>query len=333
MKVFSAYCFFTMMLLGSFRLTAQDLPRMCGGSMVRYATIIEPNCHGIWEISGGTVISDYNDSIDVVWDNKEGIHIIKVTVESPLGCLSATQYGYVMVSKVEKLFTDKILQTCQGDSLMVQPDLAPTSIVWDNGSTDPFIYISTTGYHKAEAILSNGCTVRDSVILDVYPRPIFSLGRDTSLCNDQWLILDPGINAVSYQWSTGEMNSSITVGANSGLVWASVTDEFGCAFTDTIVIRPCQPSSLTIKIPNTFTPNNDNDNDTWRIELLDNYPNAGVFIYNRWGQTVYKTENQYPSTGWDGTSNGKLLPMSTYYYVIDLKNGTAPLVGSVNLIR
>lgn len=333
MKVLSAYCFLMMMLSGYFRLSAQDLPQMCGGSKVRYASSIPENWHCIWEISGGAIQSDYNDSIDVVWDNTEGIHTIKVMGESPAGCLTAPEYGYVMVLKVTTLFTDKLLQTCMGDSLLIQPDQITPSIKWDNGSSSSSIYINTSGFHEAEAELSNGCTVRDSIWLEVHPKPVFSLGRDTVLCGDQHLTLDPGINASTYQWSTGESSPSVTAGSNSGLIWASITDDFGCAFTDSIVIRPCQPPSLSLQIPNTFTPNNDGDNDSWRIDLLNDYPNASVVIYNRWGQLIYKAESQYPVTGWDGTSNGKSLPMSTYYYVIDLKDGTAPLVGSVNLIR
>jgi gliding motility-associated-like protein len=56
-----------------------------------------------------------------------------------------------------------------------------------------------------------------------------------------------------------------------------------------------------------------------------------VEVFNRYGQMVY-TSNGY-GTAWDGHSKGKPLPVGTYYYIIQLKNGFKPLNGSVTIIR
>jgi gliding motility-associated-like protein len=88
-------------------------------------------------------------------------------------------------------------------------------------------------------------------------------------------------------------------------------------------------------IPNVFTPNGDGINDTWQVKNLPEYTACIVDIYNRYGQLVYQ------STGyaheWDGKSNGKPLPAGTYYYIIDLKadlkTGTKPLSGFVDIVR
>lgn len=232
----------------------------------------------------------------------------------------------------QKLFAHKSLQVCEDDSFLLKPDIKVESVIWNNGSSNNSIFINRPGYYTAEAALENGCKTRDTVYLSVIPKPVFSLGKDTTLCEDEVLTLDPGIIANAYQWSTGETTPTIQVDAEVGNVWARLEGDNGCVFADTVMISKCKPQSLTSHIPNAFTPNYDNDNDTWRIEFLDPYPNASVTIYNRWGQLVYKTES-YPAEGWDGTSNGKQLPMSTYFYVINLKDGTTPIVGSVNLIR
>jgi gliding motility-associated-like protein len=86
-----------------------------------------------------------------------------------------------------------------------------------------------------------------------------------------------------------------------------------------------------LKIPNTFTPNGDGINDTWNIVNIDNYPNCTVNIYNRWGQNVFSSIGYVKS--WDGKYNGALLPVSTYYYIIDLKNENKPYSGSITIIR
>jgi len=36
---------------------------------------------------------------------------------------------------------------------------------------------------------------------------------------------------------------------------------------------------------------------------------------------------------WDGTNNGKELPVGTYYYIIDLNTGDVPQTGPVTIIR
>ncbi|WP_426671485.1 gliding motility-associated C-terminal domain-containing protein [Mucilaginibacter sp. McL0603] len=89
--------------------------------------------------------------------------------------------------------------------------------------------------------------------------------------------------------------------------------------------------SPNVVIPNAFTPNGDGYNDLWNIPALAGYPQCMVSIYNRYGGLIYQSRG-YPSA-WDGIYNGSQLPTGTYYYIIDLKNGTKPLSGYVALIR
>lgn len=104
----------------------------------------------------------------------------------------------------------------------------------------------------------------------------------------------------------------------------------GAPVTFTITVNP-SPLAASVVVPNAFTPNNDGVNDTWNIKNIYLYPNNTVDIFNRYGQKVYSTINY--GTPWDGTYKGETLPTGTYYYVIDLKNGTRALSGYVALIR
>jgi gliding motility-associated-like protein len=85
----------------------------------------------------------------------------------------------------------------------------------------------------------------------------------------------------------------------------------------TITVTKAIPA---IVIPNTFTPNADGINDIWAISGLDSYPQSTTQVFNRYGSLVFQSQG-YPKA-WDGTKNGALLPFGTYYYKIDLKNGT-----------
>lgn len=87
-----------------------------------------------------------------------------------------------------------------------------------------------------------------------------------------------------------------------------------------------------IEIYDTFSPNNDGANDQWNIGNINLYPDAVVQIFDRSGMLVFESEGDY--FGWDGTYNGKNVPMGVYYFVIDLKTtGRQVRTGSINLIR
>lgn len=68
-------------------------------------------------------------------------------------------------------------------------------------------------------------------------------------------------------------------------------------------------------IPNIFTPNADNINDTFIIEHLPE--GATVQIYNRWGALV--AEWNKPDGSWDGrTKGGSQVSAGVYYYIVTL---------------
>ncbi|NLR90362.1 Ig-like domain-containing protein [Flammeovirga agarivorans] len=92
-------------------------------------------------------------------------------------------------------------------------------------------------------------------------------------------------------------------------------------------------------IYSSFTPNNDGINDYWHIKDIEFYPNNEVTIYNRWGNVVYNS-NGYNNAdiSWDGTNNGNgagnnVLPAATYFYKVDLKDGSPVRSGYVVLAK
>lgn len=87
-----------------------------------------------------------------------------------------------------------------------------------------------------------------------------------------------------------------------------------------------------LAIPNAFSPNGDNINDSWEIAFLNDYPKCIIEIFNRNGQQMYRSIGY--NGPWNGTVNGKPLPVGTYYYIIELNNnGYSKLSGSVTIIR
>ncbi|CAH8295812.1 hypothetical protein MFUCSW5_450259 [Mariniflexile fucanivorans] len=89
---------------------------------------------------------------------------------------------------------------------------------------------------------------------------------------------------------------------------------------------------------NEFSPNDDGVNETFVIGCIENYPNNKLEVYNRWGNIVY-TKRKY-NNEFNGISNGRAtmntsekLPEGTYYYVLDLGDGSKPRVGWLYINR
>ncbi|RAJ77441.1 gliding motility-associated-like protein [Chitinophaga dinghuensis] len=100
-----------------------------------------------------------------------------------------------------------------------------------------------------------------------------------------------------------------------------------CTASDKMTVKVLKP----VQPPTAFSPNGDGINDTWVIKNLDDYPGATVEVFNRYGARVFRSQGY--GTPWNGHSNGGILPVGTYYYVIKLKNGFPPLTGYVTILK
>ncbi|MDC0008100.1 gliding motility-associated C-terminal domain-containing protein [bacterium] len=76
-----------------------------------------------------------------------------------------------------------------------------------------------------------------------------------------------------------------------------------------------------------FSPNGDGIHDIFLITCVEEYPNNYLQVFNRWGTKVFDMKG-YDNT-WDGASTGvatrgakRKLPVGTYYYVLDMGDGT-----------
>ncbi|AYL95640.1 gliding motility-associated C-terminal domain-containing protein [Mucilaginibacter celer] len=96
------------------------------------------------------------------------------------------------------------------------------------------------------------------------------------------------------------------------------------------------PGVLTITpagvlVYNTFTPNGDGNNDTWVIKNIENYPNCTVNVFNRWGAKVFSSVGY--GQQWNGQLGSNPVPVGTYYYVINLSDGSPAKAGWVAILR
>ena len=144
------------------------------------------------------------------------------------------------------------------------------------------------------------------------------------------LTITGGTQPYSVIWADAVLTPNRT-NISDGTYSAVVTDKNGCAASIDVVVGVVG-SNRCIEVQGIITPNNDGYNDEWKIKNIDLFPDAEVFVFNRWGQQVFHTKN-ISANPWDGTSNGKLLPTDSYHYTLHLNDGSSPRSGVVSIIR
>jgi gliding motility-associated-like protein len=109
----------------------------------------------------------------------------------------------------------------------------------------------------------------------------------------------------------------------------------GVAKMDSVSSNPItindQNGTCRVKIYNAVSPNGDGNNDTWQIDNITEFPNNHVTIYNRWGTMVFEAKPY--TNNWPAKDDWSKLTASTYFYVLDLGDGTPALKGWVEVIR
>ncbi|MEK6478236.1 tandem-95 repeat protein [Catalinimonas sp. 4WD22] len=100
---------------------------------------------------------------------------------------------------------------------------------------------------------------------------------------------------------------------------------------DTLTVNINDCTNLTLDIPSAFTPDGDQVNDLWEIENIQYANNVVVEVFNRYGESVFRSEGyQQP---WDGTQGSAMMAVGTYYYVINVDGGLQSYKGSVTILR
>ena len=281
-----------------------------------------------------------------------GGYQVKLKITTKDGCVDSLTQSFNKVypqPKADFSTTPTNGQICLADTVFFK-DLSDgkTSPVnawnWSFGdnitstSQNPFRKYADSGTFKVKLYIFNtqGC-VSDTIekTMTVHPYPKLNLGKDLFVLEGGTIQIKPIYYATngSFLWTPSLYLDSDTAVMpkskpdNDITYIARLTGIGGCSVTDTIFIKVLRKPG----IPNAFSPNGDGINDTWAIQYLESYPGAIVEVYDRGGRLVFNSIN-YPKN-WDGTFNGKSLPVATYYYIINPKNGRTILSGSVTILR
>ena len=276
---------------------------------------------------------------------------VKLVVTSNNNCIdSLTKVLNTIYPQPKAAFTISPDSICMGDvvNFTDQSDGKTSPInkwVWDLGQSDassvqnPNKRFRDSGIFTISLYGFNGQNcVSDTLTKTVtsFPYPHLNLGPDFKILEGGTSLIKPAFvfgNGLTYKWKPALYLNSDTAAVPRTTPLGDITYILeltglgGCMVTDDIFIKLL----LAPEVPNAFSPNGDGINDNWVIKYLESYPGATIDVYNRYGQPVFKSIGY--DKPWDGKYNGNELPIATYYYVINPKNGRKIITGSVTIIK
>ena len=264
-------------------------------------------------------------NLSTIYVTDFGYYSVTVT-NNASGCVDSSDVELIPFSAVQvSLGEDGII--CENTVLTITPEVSADSgytYNWSNGASTKSIQINASGEYWVELNAINGTCVgrRDTVEYTQAVMPVLELGPDQQSClNDPIILKNTLVNtdtSVTYLWQDTIPLDSITVYLNGTYrataynVCGTVTDEVNVSFID----------CYQVYVPNSFTPNDDGLNDTFKPYTDQEVTEYFFQIFNRWGEVVFKTSNI--DAAWDGTVSGKPAPNDVYVWKLSFISAYDP---------
>jgi gliding motility-associated-like protein len=275
------------------------------------------------------------------------------------GCTSPIETATITVNPLPiSTFSGSPLTGCIPlEVTLLADDNSNTSYSWSasNGLTgtgaQSILTFTSGGFYDISLTTGlNGCftttTLNNYIAVDNYPIASFVPSSNAFTELSQLLeFTNTSSGANSYSWDFGDGGTStdentehnFTANLNGHVITLTAYSQFLCESIATIEIL--FNNGLVYYIPNTFTPNGDEFNQTFKpifSNSIDPY-NYSFYIYNRWGHVIFETNDL--ERGWDGLfgEDGIPVPQGTYTFKIIVKfsetDERKEFFGHINLVR
>jgi gliding motility-associated-like protein len=219
---------------------------------------------------------------------------------------------------------DQEVVLCPPNSITLDAGITNVKYLWSTGETTQKIIVSQLGTYTVEVTANTlgNCSNRKTIKVIERPAPeiqkieVIDRTVTITLTNPE-TYFEYSIDGLNFQ------DSNIFYSAPGGLQTAHVREKSGCKETT--------QSFVVLVFPAFFTPNNDSFNDVWEVAGMENYPEAQVTIFDRYGKFLAQLNASKMS--WDGTLDKLPLPSSDYWYALKIDNTQSVLRGHFSLKR
>jgi len=279
----------------------------------------------------------YNQNTSYTWN--DGSQTDTLGIDNPgTYWLTASNGSCTSVDTISVNFADyptldlgEDTSICPGEVLTYDFTNQAQTLLWSDGSTSPQNSFNNT--QNIWVIAANeSCAIEDSIALWITEPIHFTLPEYLEVCDDETVVLVVNSQNVNILWSNGSTDSILNVsqGGNYTLTLSNLCENLN--FNTEIEFVNC---NCPMFIPNTFTPNSDEHNTSFKPVIDCPISDYQFNIYNRWGQLIFSSTSTQST--WNGTYKGKECKEGVYIYVIHytdaFNNKFVEKKGHINLIR
>jgi gliding motility-associated-like protein len=292
-----------------------------------------------WQGPNGFTASVKDPIIKNITYADSGLYQVRIITDR---ACERTDSFYIRVYPGTYLVADSGGTICEGEEIVLRAQgegqfrWTPSSGLSDSTSPNPKAYPIITTYYRVMLTNRYGCKDSAEVVVRVNQKLRVGAGPDRGMFEGDTLILQGSVTGdpldfywLPNQWMNDAKLLKPIVSATDNIRYTLyATSKLGC---------PIQQDDVQIsvykklRIPNSFSPNGDGIHDSWVIENGNTYPNGMAYVYSRNGSLVYTAKAT--AVNWNGTLQGKQLPVGTYYYVIQLGINRPAATGWIWLTR
>ncbi|MFK7757928.1 MAG: gliding motility-associated C-terminal domain-containing protein [Flavobacteriales bacterium] len=271
--------------------------------------------------------------------NESGLYTVEVI--NQFNC-TVTDQTIVSVFSYPTLDLGPARFACDGDTVNLAVIANENeNVLWSTNSSALEISVFNSGTYQV-TLDNEFCFSTDEVLVTFNPLPVYEEPSFLTTCfflNLEPIFLDATNLGATYLWDNGS-TLSIREISQVGTYMVDITTDQGCTESFETIVEDVCPGNFLF-VPNSFTPNNDGINDTWKAQgsFIQEYH---VQIYNRWGEIIYESFDIEDK--WQGNDqNGDyFVPTGVYTYRIRYKhisdeNGNVTdwieKLGQVTLVR
>ncbi len=228
--------------------------------------------------------------------------------------LNQTDDAVITHSESRSAFALLPLDTCSENSISLNGFMpGDNHYRWSTGATTPTVQIKSSGKYWLSITTADNRKLHKAITVKIVPKPNLKNDYLITACAGASLRLnvEQKSGGYSYFWPQFGISAPQITVSKPGLYYANVK---GCqTYVDSffVVFNHCE-----LGIPNLVTPNGDGVNETFTITNLNRYPNTQLFIYNRYNQLVFKSENY--QNNWDAQSAED----GSYFYILRFNDGS-----------
>lgn len=239
-------------------------------------------------------------------------------------CVNSNRIPIDVIIYTPPVVTDETVILCPSQKILLDAGIAGMSYFWSNGDTTQTTEVNSGGTYTVEVTSPDpeSCSSKKTIIVNEHVLPqIKNINvngtKVTIYLTNELDYFEYSVDGFNFQ------DSNVFYDVPGGLQTAYVRDKSGCG---TIA-----QDFVVLVFPAFFTPNNDTFNDVWEVTGMENYPQAKVTIFDRYGKLL--TQLNSGKMSWDGTFEKLPLPASDYWYALEIDNTMPVFRGHFTLKR